>query len=77
MFAVDWSTGATIYLLCACLFLFSLWLWYDRRDRAYYEMKRRRSVYHCVKCGKMYDGPADQKVKECPSCGFANAPLRF
>lgn len=77
MFTVDLATGATVYLFAACLLLLGLWLWYDRRDRSFYESKRRRSVYHCVKCGHMYDGSSAKSVKDCPKCGFTNAPLKF
>lgn len=54
-----------------------IWLYYDRRDRQYYDRQRLRHVHHCVKCGKLYTSADLDQVADCPSCGFNNPSLRF
>lgn len=65
------------YLIIGLLLIFGLWLYYDRRDSRYYDRRRRRRCFHCVKCGHLYSSnKAGQKIN-CTECGFANPPLRF
>jgi Zn ribbon nucleic-acid-binding protein len=69
----DFVTG---FLVSGLVFFAVVWLYYDRRDRLFYDRQRLRHVHHCVKCGHLYTS-AEAGVAECPSCGFENASLRF
>lgn len=57
--------------------LFALWLYYDRRDRRFYDATRRRTTFTCVKCGHVYTSTAAPEVCACPRCGHPNPPLHF
>ena len=77
MFTISLSLGAVIYLLSACVLVFGLWLYYDRRDRSLYELQRRRTIFHCIKCDKLYTAQAGTETCACPRCAFRNARLTF
>lgn len=66
----------TGFLVAGLLFFTVVWLYYDRRDRLFYDRQRLRHVYHCLKCDHLYTS-ARQGVVNCPSCGFENSSLRF
>ena len=65
------------FLVIGLLFFVAVWIFYDRRDRLFYDRQRMRHVHHCVKCGTLYASRNSEDGEECPKCGFKNASLRF
>jgi hypothetical protein len=76
MFTVGIEDFVTGFLVAGLVFFVLVWLYYDRRDRLFYDRQRLRHVHHCVKCDTLYTSP-EAGVVECPSCGFKNPSLRF
>lgn len=66
-----------LFLLSGLLLFVGLWLYYDLRDRKYYDRKRLLSVYHCVRCGHLYSLREMKKPAACTRCGFVNDSLKF
>ena len=77
MFTVSLSFGAVIYTFSACALIFGLWYYYDLRDRGLYDSERRKTIFHCIRCEKLYDAKAGTETCPCPRCGFRNERLRF
>lgn len=67
----------TGFVTVGLLFFVSLWSYYDRRDKHYYDRQRLRHVHHCIKCGKLYCSGESERASPCPQCGFANQRLHF
>lgn len=65
------------FLLCGLIFVFALWLYYDRRDRYHLAGQRPAVVFHCVRCGHLYAARTRRKTIRCPQCDFENSQLRF
>lgn len=59
------------------LFFMGVWLFYDRRDKIYYDKQRQRKVYHCVRCGFLYTSKEEGINSNCPECGMTNTSLKF
>lgn len=73
----EFTVATVIYcLLVAGLFL-ALWLFYDRRDHRRFEVERRKTTFHCIRCDALYVAPADTAICPCPRCGHKNTRLRF
>jgi uncharacterized paraquat-inducible protein A len=68
---------AVIYCAVTGVFFLVLWLYYDRRDHARFERERRRTVFHCIRCDRIYEAPARTELCHCPRCDHENARLRF
>jgi hypothetical protein len=64
---------------CAAVgFVFlGLWLWYDRRDHHRFEMERRKTTFHCIRCDALYTAPVGADLCACPKCSHQNSRLRF
>ena len=54
-----------------------LWVYYDRRDRGFYEEQRRRITFHCIRCDHLYTGATKAETVACPKCGHQNVRLKF
>ena len=54
-----------------------LWVYYDRRDRAFYDRPRRKITFHCIRCDRLYTEPAGTETAPCPRCGHTNVRLKF
>lgn len=54
-----------------------LWVYYDRRDRAFYETQRRKISFHCIRCDQLYTEKPDTEMANCPHCGHRNVRLKF
>lgn len=67
----------TGFLVAGLLMFSGVAIYYDRRDRAYYDGQRRCHVHHCVKCGKLYTSNETDALVACPDCGLKNSALRF
>lgn len=63
-------------LLVSGLFGF-LWVFYDRRDRAYYDAERRKVTFHCIRCDQLYMEKLQTDMAPCPKCGHPNTRLKF
>lgn len=77
MFTVSLSVGALLYTLSACALVFGLSFYYDVRDRKLYETQRRQTIFHCIRCDKLYGVRSGADSCECPRCGFKNGRLTF
>ena len=77
VFIVNLSVGAAIYTVSAIVVILGLWIYYDVCDRKLIDAKRRRVVFHCIRCDKLYSAPEGTDVAECPRCKFENSRLRF
>ena len=48
----------TFHVLCYGLVVLGgfgvLWFFYDRRDRALYDVQRRKITFHCIRCDKPF-----------------------
>ena len=55
----------------------ALWFYYDRRDRALYDVQRRKISFHCIRCNYLYTEKAGTDTAPCPKCGHANVRLKF
>lgn len=68
-----------IYTGSALVGITLLWFFYDRRDKKTFESRRRRKVFHCVRCGNLYSvRKADVSEGEsCPECAYNNYELSF
>lgn len=77
MLTLGFSTFVIGFLVSGLLFFVVLWIYFDRRDRRFYDSQRIRHVHHCVKCGKVYASRNGSDDDACPECGFVNPALRF
>lgn len=74
---VSLSVGALIYTLCALGLIIGLWWFYDLRDRALFDAERRKAIFHCIRCDKLYTALDGTETCPCPKCEFRNTRLRF
>jgi ribosomal protein L37AE/L43A len=73
----DFTLDVLLYgLLVPGLFGF-LWLYYDRRDRAFYDTERQKITFHCIRCDHLYTEKAGTETAKCPKCGHLNTRLKF
>lgn len=77
MFVIDLTLGALIYTFSAFALVLALWLYYDLRDKNIYESERKKVIFHCIKCDKIYTARQGAEVASCPRCTFQNARLKF
>lgn len=77
MFVVDLTVGALIYIFSALALIVGLWIFYDLRDNNLYEAERKRTIFHCVKCDKIYTEKQGIEVARCPRCAFENTRLKY
>lgn len=54
-----------------------LWIYYDRRDRSFYDQARRKITFHCIRCDHLYMEKRGTETAPCPKCGHVNTRLRF
>jgi hypothetical protein len=73
----DLPIAAVIYCSVVGLTFLGLWLWYDRRDHRRFELERKRTTFHCIRCDALYTAPAGSELWNCPKCGHENSRLRF
>lgn len=77
MFPVDLVTFSAVLLLGAVLFGLLVWGYYNRRERMLTDHRRYRTVFHCIRCGKIYSRPRQRETSVCPHCGLTNSRLKF
>jgi len=73
----DLTTGAVVYCLLVAATFLSLWLYYDRREHTRFELERRKTVFHCIRCDQLYTAPAGTELSKCPRCSHENVRLKF
>ncbi|OHE83654.1 MAG: hydrogenase nickel incorporation protein HypA [Verrucomicrobia bacterium RIFCSPLOWO2_12_FULL_64_8] len=74
---MDLSFATVVYCLLVLVFFSAAWLYYDRRDHAFYEAERRRITFHCIRCDHLYTARAGAATAACPRCGHENTRLKF
>ena len=73
----DFTLDVVLYgLLVFGVFGF-LWIYYDRRDRAFYDAERRRITFHCIRCDTLYTEKTGTATASCPKCSHVNTRLKF
>ena len=77
MFSLDFSHFVLTGITIGIALLAALWIYYDRRDQRIYERERAQSLFHCLKCGRLYSAPRCDPIAACPACGFENSKLKF
>lgn len=73
----DIATATVIFCALVAVVFLVLWFYYDHRDNQRYELERRRTTFHCVRCDTIYAAPGRVELSGCPKCGHENARLRF
>lgn len=73
----DFTLDVILYGLLVMGVFVGLWVYSDRRDRAYYDSVRRKISFHCVRCNHLYTQPAGTGTAACPRCGHRNVRLKF
>lgn len=67
-------------LLCVAGFIigiFYLWINYENRDDKKYRKMAAQSLFHCVKCGELFQTRGHRETADCPACNKNNLRLRF
>ncbi len=77
MISLDLSSLVLLYVSGGLVLMMGLWTYYDERDRRVYEQERAQSLFHCLKCGRLYSAPRHLREVACPGCGFENSKLKF
>ena len=73
----DLTATAVVYCTLVGLVFLGLWLWYDRRDHRRFELERRKTTFHCIRCNTLYTEKAGTANAPCPKCGHVNTRLKF
>ena len=73
----DFTLDVTLYALLVLGLFGFLWIYYDRRDRAFYDAERRKITFHCIRCNALYAEKASTATAPCPQCGHVNVRLKF
>ena len=74
---LDLTTAVVLYCALIGVAFVALWLWYDRRDHQNFELERRRTTFHCIRCDALYTARSGTALSRCPKCGHENARLKF
>ena len=74
---LDLTDAVVVYCVLVAAVFLGLWLWYDRRDYRRFELERRKTTFHCIRCDALYTGPMGTELGKCPKCGHENARLKF
>lgn len=73
----DFTLHVVLYGLLVLGAFGFLWLYYDRRDRAFYDAERCKITFHCIRCDHLYTEKAGADLVKCPNCGHMNTRLKF
>ena len=73
----EFTTAAVAYCTFVAVAFVGLWLYYDRRDHRRFELERRKTTFHCIRCDALYTARSGTELCECPRCGHRNARLKF
>ena len=75
--AFDFTSFVVLPVGVAVALLLGLWVYYDRRDRSFYDRTRCRTTYHCLKCNRVYTAQPQAGPVPCPNCRHPNPQLHF
>ncbi len=67
-------------LLCLGTFFFITfycWVRLENLDEKKYRKLGATSLFHCVKCGELFQIQGEKESTDCPSCDKNNLRLRF
>jgi hypothetical protein len=73
----DLTTAVVVYCLLVAGVFLGLWLYYDRREHRRFELERRKTTFHCIRCDMLYTAGAGAELCPCPRCGHENSRLKF
>jgi hypothetical protein len=73
----DFATATVVYCLLVAAAFLGLWFYYDRRDHRRFEIERRKTTFHCIRCDTLYSALGGFELCKCPKCGHENSRLRF
>jgi hypothetical protein len=73
----DFTTATVIYCVFVAVVFLGLWIYYDRRDHRRFELERRKTTFHCIRCDALYSASGGAQLSRCPKCGHENSRLRF
>lgn len=73
----DITTAAVVYCLLVAGGFLGLWFYYDGRDHRQFELERRKTTFHCIRCDCLFTAPKGSELCKCPRCGHENARLKF
>ena len=71
------TLAVVVYCLLVAAIFLGLWLYYDRREHARFELERRKATFHCIRCDALYSAPGGTELAKCPRCAHENTRLRF
>lgn len=74
---MDLLTVGVIYCFAVEIFFLGMWLFYGRREYAFFEHARRKATFLCPRCNKLYAAPAGAETCACPRCGHENTRLKY
>ncbi len=68
-----------LYTGSALIAVTLLWFYYEKRDRRLFDVRRKRKIFHCVRCGNLYSIRKKDVADghDCPECGYKNYELSF
>lgn len=73
----DLTTGAVVYCAMVAVGFLGLWGYYDRRDHRRFELARRKTTFHCIRCDQLYTAAIGTELCPCPRCSHPNTRLKF
>jgi len=74
---LDLSSFVLLYVSGGLVLMLGLWVYYEERDRRIHETERAQSLFHCLKCGRLYSASRSLREAPCPGCAFENSKLKF
>ena len=73
----DLTAAVVVYCLLVAGVFLGLWLYYDRRDHQRFELERRKTTFHCIRCDRLYTAPGGVELCPSPRCAHENTRLKF
>ena len=71
------TSAVVVYCALVGGIFLGLWIYYDRREHARFELERRKATFHCIRCDALYTAPTGAELAKCPRCAYENTRLRF
>ncbi len=74
---LELTPAVVVYCTLLAVVFLGLWSYYDRRDHARFEVERRKTVFHCIRCDRLYTDKRGTELSPCPRCQHMNSRLKF
>ncbi len=71
------ETATILYALLVTGVFAGIWVYYDRRDHARFEIERRQGAFQCSRCGRLYAVQGRSSHAGCTRCGEDNPRIRI